>query len=131
MQAKGHRGWRQNVAAVAFIGGLIAAANLALLPWWLPGFYLLLSFVTFAFYAIDKKASIQGQWRTPELRLQLFAVVGGWPGALLAQNLLRHKSNKNSFLRVFWLMTLLNLGAFFWFVFADSASALRQLLGFG
>lgn len=129
MQAKGHRGWRQNVAAVAFIGGLIVAANLALLPWWLPGLYLLLSFVTFAVYDIDKKASIQGQWRTPEFRLQLFALMGGWPGALLAQNLLRHKSNKNSFLRFFWLMTLLNLGAFFWFVFADSASALRQLLG--
>ncbi|WP_255353037.1 DUF1294 domain-containing protein, partial [Arsukibacterium sp. MJ3] len=33
--------------------------------------------------------------------MQLLALFGGWPGALLAQQYLRHKSNKKPFLWVF------------------------------
>lgn len=99
------------------------------LPWWLACYYLLCSVLTFVVYALDKRASIQGQWRTPEFRLQLFALLGGWPGALLAQQFLRHKSSKTSFLWLFGLMVLLNFAAFFWLMLADSAVPLRQLPG--
>lgn len=132
MRVKGGRGnkhsW-QTLLALGFLCVLLVAALMQWLPWWLACYYLLCSVITFVLYALDKKASIQGQWRTPELRLQLFAVLGGWPGALFAQQVLRHKSSKNSFLAVFWLMTLLNLAAFFWLMFADSAAKLRQWLG--
>lgn len=74
------------------------------------GFYLVLSVITFVLYAVDKKAAMQGKWRISERTLHLFALIGGWPGALLAQKLLRHKSKKRSFQLVFWGTVVLNCG---------------------
>ncbi len=77
--------------------------------WHAAGWYLLASLVTFAWYAWDKTAAQQGHWRTPEKHLWLLGLLGGWPGALLAQRWLRHKSSKQEFLQVFWLTVVLNL----------------------
>jgi uncharacterized membrane protein YsdA (DUF1294 family) len=66
----------------------------------------LLSLLSYAVYASDKRAAQQGRRRVPERTLHLLALLGGWPGALLAQRLLRHKTAKPSFLIVFWLTTL-------------------------
>jgi uncharacterized membrane protein YsdA (DUF1294 family) len=63
-------------------------------------------------YAIDKSAAVSGRWRTPEQTLHLFSLAGGWPGALLAQQVLRHKTSKESFIAAFWLTVLLNAAAF-------------------
>jgi len=38
--------------------------------------------------------------------------MGGWTGALLAQQILRHKTRKQSFLDAFWLTVVLNIGVF-------------------
>jgi uncharacterized membrane protein YsdA (DUF1294 family) len=65
---------------------------LALLVWY--GFFSLLTFVQ---YAIDKRASRRGRWRVSEARLHGLALLGGWPGALLARRWLRHKSSKRGF----------------------------------
>ena len=65
--------------------------------------YIGLSLLTFLAYAVDKSAAINGRWRTPEKTLHLLSVAGGWPGALLAQQLLRHKCSKPSFVAVFWI----------------------------
>jgi len=62
----------------------------------------LLSAVTFYLYWRDKFAAQRNAWRTPEDVLHAFSVVGGWPGAWLAQRLLRHKSSKASFRLVYW-----------------------------
>jgi len=59
--------------------------------------YGLLSLVTFAHYALDKRAARRRQWRVSEARLHGLALLGGWPGALAAQKLLRHKSSKRGF----------------------------------
>jgi len=56
--------------------------------------YLILSLVTFIVYAIDKSAARKGSWRIKESTLHILAFTGGWPGALLAQKTLRHKSVK-------------------------------------
>ncbi|AAN54460.2 DUF1294 domain-containing protein [Shewanella oneidensis] len=94
---------------VIFIAGLIGAAQQHMLPYGIAGMYLTLSLLTFIAYAIDKSAAKRGKWRTKESTLHLLALMGGWPGALFAQNLLRHKSVKASFRNVFWLTVVANL----------------------
>jgi len=74
--------------------------------------YLVGSFITFFAYALDKSAAQNGRWRTAESTLHLLALAGGWPGALLAQQFLRHKSRKAEFRTVFWGTVLLNVAGF-------------------
>jgi uncharacterized membrane protein YsdA (DUF1294 family)/cold shock CspA family protein len=69
------------------------------------------SVITFIAYAWDKSAAQRGKWRTAESTLHLMALLGGWPGALAAQRLLRHKSSKQKFLVVYWLTVFLNVAA--------------------
>jgi uncharacterized membrane protein YsdA (DUF1294 family) len=71
-----------------------------------------LSLLTFLAYAVDKSAAINGRWRTREKTLHLLSVAGGWPGALLAQQLLRHKCSKPSFVAVFWITVAANAAGF-------------------
>ena len=94
---------------VIFLAGLIGAAQQHMLPVGIAGMYLTLSLLTFIAYAIDKSAAKRNKWRTKESTLHLLALMGGWPGALFAQNLLRHKSVKASFRNVFWLTVVANL----------------------
>ncbi|KRH98607.1 DUF1294 domain-containing protein [Curvibacter sp. PAE-UM] len=68
-----------------------------------------MSLVAYAVYALDKSAARRKRRRVPERALHLLALLGGWPGALLAQRQLRHKTSKPRFLMVFWLMVLLNI----------------------
>lgn len=77
-----------------------------LLPWF-AGWFALASLVAFALYAWDKRRAVRGEWRTPEKVLHLCAILGGWPGAFLAQRLLRHKNAKVSFQIVFWLVVVI------------------------
>jgi uncharacterized membrane protein YsdA (DUF1294 family) len=79
----------------------------------------------FIVYAIDKSAARQGAWRTPESTLLLLGLACGWPGAVLAQAWLRHKSAKPSFQWLFWLTVVLNLTAFVYL--ASPWSFLRHL----
>lgn len=85
------------------------------ISWPLLGFavaYAGLSVITFVVYAIDKSAARRKGPRTPERTLHLLALAGGWPGALLAQRWLRHKSAKASFRRVFWVTVVVNVLGF-------------------
>jgi uncharacterized membrane protein YsdA (DUF1294 family) len=70
--------------------------------------YCVASLVTYIVYAIDKNAARKGAWRVPEAQLHLLALIGGWPGAMVAQQMLRHKSKKPSFRFVFWITVFLN-----------------------
>lgn len=81
-------------------------------PGWLAPAYLGLSLFTFASYYVDKKAAEHRAWRTPEKTLHLLALAGGWPGALIAQQVLRHKSAKTEFRAVFWTTVVLNVAGF-------------------
>lgn len=81
-------------------------------PLWLLGVYLGASLLTFLVYALDKSAARSGAWRISEQTLHLLALAGGWPGALLAQQMLRHKSAKQEFRSVFWGTVGLNVMAF-------------------
>jgi uncharacterized membrane protein YsdA (DUF1294 family)/cold shock CspA family protein len=74
--------------------------------------YLAASLITFVAYFMDKAAAKQGAWRISESTLHLLALAGGWPGALLAQQFLRHKSTKPEFRSAFWGTVILNVAGF-------------------
>lgn len=76
--------------------------------------YLVMSFVTFCVYALDKYKAKHGMWRIPEATLHVMELCCGWPGALAAQRIIRHKSVKTSFRIVFWLMVIVNLAVVVW-----------------
>lgn len=78
--------------------------------------YGLMSLITFAVYGLDKRAARLGQSRTPEATLHVLELLGGWPGALLAQRLLRHKNVKVGYQVVFWLIVAVHVAG--WFVAA-------------
>ncbi len=71
--------------------------------------YAVLSIVCFAAYARDKRAARARLRRTPERTLLLLGFLGGWPGGFAAQQVLRHKSGKTSFLVKFWLTAIANV----------------------
>ncbi|WP_457101744.1 DUF1294 domain-containing protein [Microbacterium sp. P5_E9] len=104
--------WSTLVAFIAAFG--IAFVTLGL-PWWMPALYLAMSLVAFAAYGFDKAAARRGGRRVSEQTLLTFGLVCGWPGALVAQQLFRHKTRKRSFRRSFWSSVVLNVlvvGAF-------------------
>jgi uncharacterized membrane protein YsdA (DUF1294 family)/cold shock CspA family protein len=70
--------------------------------------YVVASAITYAVYARDKSAAKNERRRTPEATLHLLSLLGGWPGALVAQRTLRHKSKKPSFRHAFWSTVVLN-----------------------
>lgn len=94
------------IVTMAYASLLLWAVWRALLPWWVLPASLALNLLTFGTYWADKRAAQAGRWRTPESTLQLLALAGGWPGAWLAQQVLRHKSSKPSFRMVYGLMVL-------------------------
>lgn len=89
--------------------------------------YFVTSLMTFFMYAMDKSAAKKGTWRTQESTLHMFALIGGWPGALVAQQKLRHKSKKKPFRFVFWITVTVNCCTFLW-LFTPSGSSKAQTL---
>ena len=108
------------IVGVSVLAGKMSPLILAL--------YLVASLLTFLMYAVDKSAAQKGAWRTKESTLHLLSLVGGWPGALVAQEKLRHKSKKQSFRFVFWFTVLLNCSAFVWLFTSNGAATLQLLI---
>jgi uncharacterized membrane protein YsdA (DUF1294 family)/cold shock CspA family protein len=95
-----------------FVLGYFAVNNSWPLPAWVAALYVTASILCFIAYARDKAAAAAGQWRIPETTLLLLGLIGGWPGAIVAQQLLRHKTRKASFRRSFWLTVAANVLVF-------------------
>ncbi len=70
--------------------------------------YVTLSMITYSVYQNDKSAALIGTWRTPESFLHFLSLLGGWPGAMVAQQKLRHKNKKQSFRFMFFVTVMLN-----------------------
>lgn len=87
------------------LAALVAAGRLEMS--WLALYYGA-SIITYCSYARDKTAACSAGRRTAESMLHLMSLVGGWPGALIAQVLLRHKTRKPSFLIGFWFTVIVN-----------------------
>uniref|UniRef100_A0A486XNM4 Membrane protein n=1 Tax=Rheinheimera sp. BAL341 TaxID=1708203 RepID=A0A486XNM4_9GAMM len=94
---------------VAFLITVLAALLFGRLPFVLPLLYLEASIFTYWLYKADKDAAIAGHGnRLAEQSLHLFALIGGWPGAYLAQRQLAHKRSKLSFRREFGFVIIGN-----------------------
>jgi uncharacterized membrane protein YsdA (DUF1294 family)/cold shock CspA family protein len=127
--ARGGTGWF--VLPVLFLMFVAASVFAGRLPFRVLGLYLFASAVAFFMYAHDKSAAKKDQWRTSESTLHILSLIGGWPGAFVAQKLLRHKSKKQSFQTVFWATVVINFIALLWLSSSSTseAEALRALLG--
>lgn len=105
----------------AIMGGLallmvtvLAAAKA--IPLILAGAYCVFSLLSYGLYALDKAAARKGTQRTPEKHLHMIDLLGGWPGALIAQQQFHHKTIKQPFQFLFWITVVLNLGSVWWLV---------------
>lgn len=67
------------------------------------------SLLAFAAYGLDKRRARKDKPRISEARLQLLALCGGWPGAWAGQRYFRHKTQKFTFLLVFWMIVVLHV----------------------
>ncbi|MFG0274490.1 MAG: DUF1294 domain-containing protein [Phycisphaerales bacterium] len=77
----------------------------------------LASVAAFVAYWSDKRRARAGRRRIRERTLHLLSLAGGWPGACIAQRLLRHKTRDARFLVVYWATVALHLlawGAVAW-----------------
>lgn len=115
---------------VLFFAFLVAVIMLGHAPWALLGVYGLLSVVAFVLYGRDKAAAREGRWRTAESTLHLLGLAGGWPGALAAQQIFRHKTKKSWFQAIFWSAVIINCAALGWLLYGDAAAGFRVRLGF-
>lgn len=100
------------LAILVFLAGAVTVNFHWPLSYWVLGVYLVTSIVSFIFYAVDKSRAQSGGWRVSENTLLLTGLLGGWPGAIVAQQVLRHKTQKASFRSVFWASVVANLMIF-------------------
>ncbi len=114
--------------AIFFVIFVAASVFVGKLPIIVLGLYLAASIIAFSAYALDKSAAQNNQWRTEEGTLHLLGLIGGWPGALVAQRFLRHKSKKQSFQIIFWGTVILNCGGFIWVLTLEGSSSLSSIL---
>jgi uncharacterized membrane protein YsdA (DUF1294 family) len=110
---------------------IIVAGTLAgRLPPVISGIYGGISVITYLLYWHDKTAAQRGNWRTKESTLLFLGLLGGWPGAVVAQQALRHKTRKQSFQWAFWGTVVLNSIVLGW-LFTSSGSSLARRIGSG
>jgi uncharacterized membrane protein YsdA (DUF1294 family)/cold shock CspA family protein len=79
--------------------------------------YPAMSLVTYALYADDKSRAKRKDWRTSEQTLQLCELAGGWLGGFIAQRILRHKSQKESYQATFWAIVIIHYIAWLFWLF--------------
>jgi uncharacterized membrane protein YsdA (DUF1294 family)/cold shock CspA family protein len=103
--------WLALPLMLAYAAALAWAVWAQRLPWWVLAASPALNLLAFFAYWQDKFAAQRRQWRIKEDTLHIWSLAGGWAGAWFAQQVLRHKSSKPSFLVTYWLTTVLHCAA--------------------
>lgn len=122
-----HRIPRRTLGALALLS-IVTLAVQGSVPVIVPLACMLLSIASYLVYWWDKDAATAKLRRTPESTLHLLDLLGGWPGALIAQQRFRHKTAKASFQSTFWITVLLNIAGVVFAVRKGWAQALSELL---
>lgn len=115
------------LAVVGFIGIAFVVALIRPIPYWVWILYVGMSFATFVAYALDKRAAASEGWRLSEGSLLALGLACGWPGAVIAQQVVRHKTVKMSFQVVFWVTVVVNVVAFVVFSWVASLATPEAL----
>ena len=103
-QAAGSFGTVALVLLVAVpIFPIAAIAKLRIHPAVAAVYALLVNSVVYLVYASDKKRAQEAAWRVPEIVLHCLELVGGWPGAVVAQRRLPNKGVKLTYQVTFGL----------------------------
>ncbi|MES9939880.1 MAG: cold shock and DUF1294 domain-containing protein [Candidatus Thiodiazotropha sp. 6PLUC2] len=129
VKQKGSSGVLANLSVLGFLMFVGGAAYLSLIPAPLIFLYVVASAITFSAYALDKVAAVRDGWRTSENALHLMSLVGGWPGALMAQSHLRHKTKKQPFRVLFWMTVVFNCMALIGLLTPQGGVLWRSVIG--
>lgn len=116
-------------AAMSFLGVVVGLVHFGKIPAFVFATYVGISALTFLVYAVDKSAAKNNRWRIKESTLHMLGLVGGWPGAIAAQKVFRHKSKKQAFQTAFWFTVAVNCTALGWLLSSYGANLLRTLAG--
>jgi uncharacterized membrane protein YsdA (DUF1294 family)/cold shock CspA family protein len=100
--------------STGFIAFLCGCSGFWGVPMWIPLGYLGMSALTALIYRSDKSCAIRNEQQVPESTLHLLALLGGWPGALIAQWAFRHKNRKRTFQVVSWLIVAMHFSVWAW-----------------
>ena len=115
--------------AVVFLAVAFALMLMGIAPALLTMVYLVMSAVSYIAYVLDKDAAgKRRRQRTPENTLHALDTFGGWPGGLIAQQKMRHKTVKASFQTGFWVSVVVNLLGVAWLWYSGIAARLSELV---
>ena len=107
------------IAAIPFVfSALLIKQQYNFIPFFV---YFVMSLITFIIYARDKTKAHKKEWRTQESTLHLLELLGGWPGALITQRVIRHKNKKTSFQVIFWIIVIIHIASWLDVMFFNSA----------
>ena len=104
------------IAAVVYILALAVLSISGLISGILLLFISIVNAATYWFYAQDKEAAQLGNKRVAENTLHILSFLGGWPSAWLAQQKLRHKTQKQPFRRIYFCTIVLNILLILWLI---------------
>ena len=104
------------IACVGYILALAVFTILGLLSGMVLLFISVINAITYWMYAQDKEAALQGNRRVPEQTLHLLSFLGGWPTAWLAQEKMRHKTQKQPFRKIYFCTIALNILLILWLI---------------
>ena len=104
------------IACIAYILALAVFTLLGMLSGMVLLFISITNALTYWLYAQDKEAALLGNRRIPEQSLHILSFLGGWPTAWLAQEKLRHKTQKQPFRKIYFCTIALNILLILWLI---------------
>ena len=104
------------ILCVGYILALVVLSFSGLLSGMILLLISLMNVLSYWLYAQDKEAAQLGNRRIPENVLHLVAFLGGWPAAWLAQQKLRHKTQKQPFRQIYFCTIAFNIILILWLI---------------